>query len=386
MTDFWILYPLQTAVAPRDGSAPVRTAGSTYQTPQRCLDCQRRSCMESTPSPKLVVKECQFGFNYFWVDDVRLALGFVAVDKDFLTQRARRNAKQNPQSRVKADALKRALEAVMALPEGALEDFERNRDLVVKGMIEDPDLRAEIATAMRREFAEVPLQQSHDFMQFVNQIRGNVEVLLREAQPDLELYDAAESLPELGAIFFATQLMRAKIDSLAYLQEANRVFGGERTIKIHPLVLKYWRIYQSQARAKKLDGVFHGESHGEFHGNPDAVGAVIHALLDNQVKYAPPGSRIEVGFAESPSQLAVTFSGLGPQIRIEEKSRIFEQGYRGQSAKALYADGMGVGLASARLICDALDIRLHVTQKPEQDPKRNDLYWTTFSITFPLVS
>lgn len=308
MTDFWVLYPLPTAVVALDDGDPVRTDGATYQTPQRCLDCQRRSCMGSFRSPKFVVKECQFGFNYFWIDDVRLALGFVAVDRDFPTQRARRNARQSPASRVKPDALNQAMEAAMALPEGALEDFERNRDLVVKGMIEDPELRAEIATAMRREFAEVPLQQSHDFMQFVNQIRGNVEVLLRQARPDLELYDAAESLPELGAIFFATQLMRAKIDSLAYLQEANRVFGSERNVKIHPMVLKYWRIYQSQARAKKLDGVFHGESHGEFHGNPDAIGAVIHALLDNQVKYAPPGSRIEVGFAESATHLVVTFS------------------------------------------------------------------------------
>ena len=384
--DFWALYPLPTAVINHGGGSLVRTNGSTFETPDRCLGCQTRKCLDSSKSPKLAVRECPLGFNYFWIDDFRLALGFVAVERDFPTQRARRNAKQHPLARVKALTLERVIEATNALPEGALEDFERNRDLVVKGMIEDPDLRAEIAAAMRKEFAEVPLQQSHDFMQFVNQIRGNVEVLLREARPDMELYDAAESLPGLGAIFFATQLMRAKIDSLAYLQEANRVFGSERVVKIHPLVLKYWRIYQSLAKAKKLNGVFHGESRGEFLCNPDAIGVVIHALLDNQVKYAPPGSRIEVGFVESSDRVVVSFSGLGPEIRSDEMSRIFEQGYRGQAARALYADGMGVGLASAGLICDALDIRLQVTQKTGQDPSHRDLYWTSFSIAIPLVA
>jgi signal transduction histidine kinase len=386
MTDFWGLYPLPTAVPSERGESAARNEGSVFPTPANCLGCIPGTCMGSARSPKFTVRECPYGFSYFWIDDIRLALGFVVVDKDFPTQHARRNAKRYPLARVKPVALTRAKEAARALPEGALRDFERNRDSVVKGMIADPELRTEIAAAMRKEFAEVPLQQSHDFMQFVNQIRGNVEVLLREARPDLDPYDAAESLPQLGAIFFATQLMRAKIDSLAYLTEANRVFGGERNIKVHPLVLKYWRIYQSQAAAKKLTKDFHGESRGEFRCNPDAFGVVIHALLDNQVKYAPPGSRIEVGFTESSSQVVVSFSGLGPEITPEERSRIFEQGYRGQAAKALYADGMGVGLASASLISDALDIRLRVVQGPDQDAEHRDLYWTTFSITIPLTS
>jgi signal transduction histidine kinase len=386
MTDYWALYSLPTAVAAAPGRTVLRVDGSAFPTPEKCLNCRTQACFDSSRSPKFSVRECPFGFDYFWIDDLRLALGFVAVDKGLPTLNARRKARQNPLARVRSVALTRAIDAARSLPEGALEDFERNRESVIKGMIADPELRTEMASAMRKEFAEVPLQQSHDFMQFVNQIRGNVEVLLREARPDSDLFDAAESLPQLGSIFFATQLMRAKIDSLAYLQEANRIFGGERKVRLHPMVLKYWRIYQSQATAKKLVGHFRGESHGEFTCNPDALGVVIHALLDNQVKYAPAGSKIEVGFAESSDRVVISFSGLGPEIPPDERTRIFEQGYRGHAARALYADGMGIGLASASLICDALDIDLRVVQGPDQDPSHRDLFWTTFSIAIPFSS
>ena len=37
------------------------------------------------------------------------------------------------------------------------------------------------------------------------------------------------------------------------LQEINLVHGGERKFQIHPLILKYVRIYRWQAQQKELD-------------------------------------------------------------------------------------------------------------------------------------
>jgi signal transduction histidine kinase len=385
MTEFWSLYPLSTAVSRGEHAVEARTQGSMHTTPDRCADCSSLACTASPRSQKYAVRECPFGYSYFWIDDIRLALGFVAMRGSYMTKHARRNARQDSGSRVSEKELERSIAAAESLPAGALDDFQRNIDAVVKGMIADPELRKQIAAEMRREFAEVPLQQSHDFMQFVNQIRGNVEVLLRKERPDADPYDTAQDLPQLGAIFFASQLMRAKIDSLAYLQESNRIFGSERKLRVHPLVLKYVRIYHWQTIAKKLSVKVFGESRGDSFYNPDALGVVIHALLDNQVKYAPAGSGIEISFAESARDVSVTFGGLGPKIGLDERVRIFEQGYRGRAAKGLYADGMGVGLASAGLIGDALGIDLRVSQQDSEDLEHRDLYWTSFSITLALT-
>lgn len=85
-------------------------------------------------------------------------------------------------------------------------------------------------------------------------------------------------------------------------------------------------------------------------------------------------------------RVVISFSGLGPKIDQDEKNRIFEQGYRGRAARQLYSDGMGVGLASAGLISDALGIDLQVDQSPNEDTEHSDLYWTTFSIALALAS
>lgn len=216
--DFWALYPLSTALVAPSGRIESRVDGSVHPQPRRCAGCRSEACLQTSRSPRLKVEECPYGYGYFWIDETRLALGFVKSSVNQMTKHARRNARQDPTTRVAPAELERSIRAVNGLPPGALEDFHRNLDAVVKGMIADPELRKQIAAEMRKEFAEVPLQQSHDFMQFVNQVRGNAEVLLRRERPDSDPYETAQDYPQLGAIFFATQLMRAKIDSLAYLQ------------------------------------------------------------------------------------------------------------------------------------------------------------------------
>lgn len=379
MADFWRLFPLST-VATVSGNLE-RTDGSVHSRPPKCATCPTHACLSSDPTVKYHLRECPFGFHYFWIDDARLALGFVAKDHGLPTQRSRKNLRRDPGARVAVRSLRRMMDAVRALPAGALDDFELTRSAAIQRMSSDPETRKDLARDMRREFAEIPLQQSHDFMQFVNQIKGHVEVLLREAAPDSDPYAAAESLPHLGAIFFAAQLMRAKIDSLAYLQEFNRVFGQESSFRVHPLVIKYLRIYRWQADAKRLTVQTLGESFGQSVYNADALGVVIHALLDNQVKYAPPGSKALVRFEESDDRIMVSFEGLGPKVSDDEKDRIFEQGYRGRAAKEAYAEGMGVGLASAGMICDALDLRLKFRQEVDESNDHPGLYWTRFSIS-----
>ena len=380
MVDFWTLFPLSTATT-RVGRNVERIDGSVYSCPPKCAKCQSHACLSSDGSAKYHLRECPFGFHYFWLDDARLALGFVASDHGLPTQRSRKNLRRHPEVRVTSRALVRIMDAAAALPDGALQDFERTRRAAIQQIASDPETRKDLARDMRREFAEIPLQQSHDFMQFVNQIKGHIEVLLREAAPESDLYAAAEQLPHHGAIFFAAQLMRAKIDSLAYLQEFNRVFGQESILRIHPLVVKYLRIYGWQADAKRLSIQTLGESYGQSVYNSDALGVVVHTLLDNQVKYAPPGSKAIVRFEESDARIVVSFEGLGPRISDDERDRIFEQGYRGRAAREAYAEGMGVGLASASMISEALDLRLTFRQDVSESNDHPGLFWTCFSIS-----
>ncbi len=81
------------------------------------------------------------------------------------------------------------------------------------------------------------------------------------------------------------------------------------------------------------------------------VGQTLINLLDNAVKFSPPGSRIciSVVLLETLLQFSVQDQGLG--IAEEERTRIFDKFYRGSAAGQ--ASGTGLGLAICRGIVEA---------------------------------
>ena len=241
-----------------------------------------------------------------------------------------------------------------------------------------------LAQQLRTEF-QGNLSQSHDFLQLAKLVQGYAETLIQEKYPDLSTEDGAEKLPTEGAIYFATKLMLLKMDALVFLQEINLVHGGESKFQIHPLILKYVRIYRWQAEQKELDLQLSGSSYGYCRYNPQAVGAVVQGLLDNMVKYAPAGSNATIVFQENEATITVDFTSLGPRIEDDESQKIFLPGFRARAARGAASSGLGLGLATAKQISDALDLKLQVEQGVKEDSRYRDRYRTTFRIQLERV-
>lgn len=262
---------------------------------------------------------------------------------------------------------------------GLITDFETAKSEMFARLESDPELHEALAEQLRRDFSD-NLHQSHDFLQLVKLVRGHAEALLHDKYPDLPPTDAADRLPTEGAIFYSTELMLAKMDSMAFLNEINLAHGNERKFKVHPVVLKYVRIYDWQAQEKDLKVRLEGNSYSSSYYNDKAIGAVIQGLLDNLVKYAPAGSAASVTFNETDEHVHLSFSSLGPRIDVDERSKIFLPKYRARAAKAMEMSGLGIGLATAKQISDALDLDLRVAQESEEDMRFAGVFRTTFSL------
>jgi K+-sensing histidine kinase KdpD len=311
------------------------------------------------------------------VDDLRLVVGVVATEES-VTRRAKRRARNEPLQRVKSTDLRRALEAARELGPGAVQDFEQARAIVLDQMARDPAVHAAVAEQLRGDFDDT-LSQSHDFMQLVKLLRGHAENLLHQKRSDLKPEEAAELYATEGAIYFSTELMLLKIDSLTFLREANLAIGDERSFRIHALILKYLRIYRWQANQKAVH-ITLGNCHATASYNNAAMGAVVQGLLDNLVKYAPAGSGASIAFEESDSEVTILLTSLGPRIEDSEREQIFLPRYRGRAARDMESSGLGVGLASAKAISDVLSLELNVSQETQSDPKYADRFRTTFTI------
>jgi signal transduction histidine kinase len=81
-------------------------------------------------------------------------------------------------------------------------------------------------------------------------------------------------------------------------------------------------------------------------GDPDAIARVARILLDNALRYGPPGAPVRVGAHVDHGRAIITVTDAGPGIPTEEREHIFERFHRGSAAGS--AGGFGLGLAIGR--------------------------------------
>ena len=83
------------------------------------------------------------------------------------------------------------------------------------------------------------------------------------------------------------------------------------------------------------------------HGVPATIERAVANLLDNAVKWSPPGGDVEVGVRGG----VVTVRDHGPGIDDEHLPHVFDRFYRAPSARGL--PGSGLGLAIVRQVAEA---------------------------------
>lgn len=95
-------------------------------------------------------------------------------------------------------------------------------------------------------------------------------------------------------------------------------------------------------------------------GVPLLLREMIDNLVDNAIKYTPPGGRVTVRVRVAPAWIVeVEDTGIG--IAAEDRHRVFERFYR---ALGTDAEGSGLGLAIVREIADLHRVRIELLDNP----------------------
>jgi len=71
---------------------------------------------------------------------------------------------------------------------------------------------------------------------------------------------------------------------------------------------------------------------------------ILDNLIENAIRYGPPGTRIEVCLAERDGKALLSVEDDGPGIPPAERARVFDRFYRGSTGKQA-GPGTGLGLA-----------------------------------------
>jgi two-component system OmpR family sensor kinase len=99
-------------------------------------------------------------------------------------------------------------------------------------------------------------------------------------------------------------------------------------------------------------------------GDHDLLALAIHNLLDNALKFTNPGDSIEVRAFENSNWINIEVADTGPGIPDEELPHVWEELYRGKSARSI--PGSGLGLALVRAVVDLHNGRCTIRSREGQ--------------------
>ena len=205
----------------------------------------------------------------------------------------------------------------------------------------------EAAQKSRREFVA---NVSHELRTPLTSIQGYVETLIEDPNPNSEA-----TLEFLGIILKNASRMKRLTEDLLALAS---VESPDYKLKLQPVRASVLlRDAMDYVGGRFVDSGVGLQSTGApdalVMADPDAMHQVFGNLLENALKYAKTGKRIQVSARPLASEVQFTIQDFGPGIASEHLDRIFERFYRVDKARSRESGGTGLGLAIVKHIVQA---------------------------------
>jgi two-component system phosphate regulon sensor histidine kinase PhoR len=90
------------------------------------------------------------------------------------------------------------------------------------------------------------------------------------------------------------------------------------------------------------------------HADEEALRQILNNLIDNAIKYTPPGGRISVSCQPNGSTVTIDVTDTGIGIPAEHHPHVFERFYRVDKARSREVGGTGLGLSIVKHLCQAM--------------------------------
>ncbi len=194
---------------------------------------------------------------------------------------------------------------------------------------------------------------SHELRTPLTSIQGFAETLL-----ELEASGNAEAAAKQEFL----EVIRKNAARMSHLTEdllvLARVESGERAFNLRPtspaaLLDDAVETFFETAKSGGIEIQVENRSTQMVQADKDAVHQVFTNLIDNAIKYAGTGARIEVGARDEENGVEFYVRDYGPGIASEHLPRLFERFYRVDKARSRESGGTGLGLAIAKHILRA---------------------------------
>ena len=216
---------------------------------------------------------------------------------------------------------------------------------------------------------------SHELRTPLTVLRGTLEVALEEERPAEEYREA------IGNALLETRHLARISQNILFLArgESGRVTLSFSNQDLGRFLADVTRELLPAAADHGLElSVDVPESPVIGFVDPGRMQQVLHNLLENSMRYSPPGGTVRVRLSRTADEVRIEVADSGVGIPEHDLPFVFERFFRSDRARRAYSGGSGLGLSIVRWIVEAHKGKVEIESEVDKG--------TTVMVRLPLVT
>ena len=235
--------------------------------------------------------------------------------------------------------------------------------------------RLDALSGTEKEQQQFIADVSHELRTPLTVLRGTLEVALEEDRPAEEYREAiGNALLEIRHLARISQniLFLARGESgrvtLSFSNQDLARFVADVTRELQPAAADHDLELSVEVPDRSVIAFV----------DPGRMQQVLHNLLENSMRYTPPGGSVRVRLATTPDEARIEVTDSGVGIPEADLPFVFERFFRSDRARRAYTGGSGLGLSIVRWIVEAHKGKVEIRSEVDRG--------TTVTVRLPLVS
>jgi signal transduction histidine kinase len=235
--------------------------------------------------------------------------------------------------------------------------------------------RLDALSSTEKEQQQFIADVSHELRTPLTVLRGTLEVALEEERPAEEYREAIGN-----ALLEIRHLARISQNILFLARgESGRVTLSFSNQDLARLVTDVTRELQLAAGDHELDLAGEvPETPVIAFVDPGRMQQVLHNLIENSLRYTPPGGSIRVRLSATADEARIEVTDTGVGIPKADLPFVFERFFRSDRARRAYTGGSGLGLSIVRWIVEAHKGRVEIASELDEG--------TTVTVRLPMIT